>query len=82
MKTYPGSVADNKTNGSVNLSVYVSERRKGFFVLQPIGSINTITSPILQNEVEQIYGSNPEIIMFDMKQVNYINSTGLKGLTK
>ena len=57
MRTDPGSMADNKINDSFNLSVNVNERREGFFVVQPIGSINTITSLILQNEVEQIYES-------------------------
>ena len=82
MRTDPGSMADNKINGSFNLSINVNERREGFFVLRPIGSINTITSPILQNEVEQIYESKPEIIMFDMKQVSYINSKGLHIILK
>ena len=77
MRTDPGGMDDNKINGSFNLNVTVNERREGFFVLQPIGSINTITSLILQNEVEQIIESKPEIIMFDMTQVNYINSKGL-----
>ena len=82
MRTDPGNMADNKINGSFSLSVNVNERREGFFVLQPIGSINTITSPILQNDVEQIYESKPEIIMFDMKQVSYINSRGLHVILK
>jgi len=75
-------MADNKIKGSFNLSVNVNQRIAGFFVLKPIGSINTITSPILQNKVEQIYESKPEIIMFDMKQVSYINSKGLHVILK
>lgn len=82
MRTDPGNLADNKINSSFNLSVNVNEKREGFFVLQPIGSINTITSLILQNEVEQIYESKPEIIMFDMKQISYINSQGLRVILK
>ncbi len=82
MRTEHGNMTDSKVNGSSKLSVYVSEKRKGFFVIQPIGSINTITSPILQNEVEQIYESKPEIIMFDMQQVSYMNSKGLHVILK
>ena len=82
MRTHPGIVIDNKVNGSFNLSVNVNEKREGFFVLQLIGPINTITSLILQNEVEQIFESKPEIIMFDMKQVSYINSKGLHVILK
>ena len=82
MRTDPASMTDNKIRGSFNLSVNVNEKRKGFFVIQPVGSINTITSPILQNEVEQIYESKLEIIVFDMKQVSYINSKGLQVILK
>ena len=82
MRTDHGSMADNKISGIFNFSVNVNERREGFFVLQPIGSINTITSLILQNEVEQIYESKPEIIMFDIKQISYINSKGLHVILK
>ncbi len=82
MRTDPESMADNKIKGSFNLSVNVNETREGLFVIQPIGSINMITSPILQNEVEQLYESKPEMILFDMQQVNYINSKGLHVILK
>lgn len=82
MKSHPGIMADYKVNGSSKLSVWFSEKREGFFVIQPVGSINAITSPILQNEIEQIIESKPEIIMFDMRQVSYINSKGLHVILK
>ena len=66
MRTHPGIMTNNKVNGNFNLSVYRKEKREGFFIIYPVGAINTITSPILQNEVEQIYESKPEIIVFDM----------------
>ena len=47
MRTESEIMADYKVNGSSNLSVYVSEKREGFFIIHPIGSINTITSPSL-----------------------------------
>ena len=64
------------------MSVYVRERREGFFTIHPVGAINTITSPILHNEVEHIYESKPEIIVFDMKQVDYINCRELRVILK
>lgn len=82
MRTDPGIMTDYKVNGSSNLSGCFSEKREGFFVIQPVGSINTITSQILQNEVKQIFKSKPEIILFDMKQVSYINSNGLSVILK
>ena len=82
MRTDPGSMTYNKINVGFNLSVNVNEKREGFFVIQPIGSINAITFPIMQNEVEQIIESKPEIIMFDMTQASYINSKGLHVILK
>ena len=82
MRTDPGIITDYKVNGSSNLRGCFSEKREGFFVIQPVGSINAITSPILQNEIEQIIESKPEIIMFDMRQVSYINSKGLHVILK
>ena len=82
MKVEHEIMADYKVNGSSNLSVYVRKKRKGFFAIQPVGSINTITSPILQNEAKKIIESKPEIILFDMKQVSYINSKGLRVILK
>ena len=82
MKTHPGIMTNNTVNGNFNLSIYRKEKRDGIFIIHPVGAINTNTSPILQNEVEQILGSKPEIIVFDMKQVNYINSRGLRLILK
>ena len=82
MKTHPGIMTNNTVNGNFNLSIYRKEKRDGIFIIHPVGAINTNTSPILQNEVEQILGSKPEMIVFDMKQVNYINSRGLRLILK
>jgi anti-anti-sigma factor len=82
MRAQPGIMTDNKVNGSFNLSVSLSEKREGFFIIHPVGAINTNTSWILQNEVEQIFKSKPENILFDMKQVNYVNFRGLRVILK
>ena len=82
MKTHLGIMTNNTANGNFNLSVYRNEKREGFFIIHPVGAINTNTSPILQNEVEQIFESKPEIIVFDMKQVDYINFRGLRVILK
>ena len=78
MKTHPGINTINEVNGNYNLIVYRKEKREGFFLIYPVGTINTHTSPILRNELDQILVLKPKIIMFDMKQVNYINSAGLR----
>jgi anti-sigma B factor antagonist len=78
MKMQPGVVIDNEVNSNFSLQVYVSNKRKGLFVLKPVGSINTITSRSLQNLVERICASKPNIIMFDLKRVDFINSKGMR----
>ena len=82
MKTYLENRTESKVNGSFNLSVTASEERAGLFVIHPVGSINTNTYPILKEEMEWILGSGPEIILFDMKQVNYVNLRGLRVILK
>ena len=82
MRTEYEIMTDYKVNGSSNLSVRYSEKREGFFVIQPVGPINAITSPILRYKVKQIIESKPEVVLFDMKQVSYINSKGLRVILK
>ena len=82
METYPDIMTDSKVNGSFNLSVTAKEERSGLFIIHPVGSINTNTYPILKKEMDWIFESKPEIILFDMKQVNYVNLRGLRVILK
>ncbi|MGD9057568.1 MAG: STAS domain-containing protein [Desulfobacterales bacterium] len=61
---------------------YNSRERADFFIIRPVGSINTNTYMSLQKEIELILESGPETILFDMKQVNYINFSGLRVILK
>lgn len=74
--------SDSKVNESFNLRVTASEERSGLFVIHPVGSINTNTYSILKKELDWILESWPEIILFDMKQVNYVNFRGLRVILK
>ena len=82
MKTYPEFVTDSRINDSTNLSVTASEESAGHFIINLVGSINTNTHSILQKEMEWIFESGPDIILIDMKQVNYINFRGLRVILK
>ena len=82
MKTHSEAMIDNKVNYGFNFRVRISEIRRGFFVLHPVGQIDTLTTPILQNKVEQILELEPDTILFDMKQVDYINFQGLSVILK
>ena len=77
MKTYLKTTTDSPVNNRFNLRVYYSEKRKGRFIICPVGAIHTLTFQTLKNEIARILESKPEMIVFDMKQVDYINSKGL-----
>ena len=82
METYPEIMTDSKVKESLKLSVAASEEKTGLFIIHPIGSINTATYPVLKKEMERIFDSNPEIILFDMTQVKYVNLRGLRVILK
>ncbi len=82
MKRYPEIVTDNAVSGNLGLKVNIGEKGEGIFVLEPAGSINTITSKSLQAIVERICASMPDVIMFDLKRVDFINSKGLRVILK
>ena len=82
MKTYPEIMTGSNVNESFSLSVSANEESAGLFIIHPVGSINTNTYPILKKEMEWIFESKPEIILFDMKQVNYVNLRGLRVILK
>ena len=82
MKMHPGIMTANEVNSNSNLQVHISDTNKGVFVLEPVGSINAITSQSLQKIVERICASKPNIIMFDLNRVDFINSKGLRVILK
>jgi anti-anti-sigma factor len=82
MGDYLNIMTYSKVNQDLGLRVHSSEDRVAIFLIHLVGSINTITSPILQKEIQRILGSGPEIIIIDLNQVNYINFRGLRVILK
>ena len=82
MGNYLNIMTNSKVNQDLGLRVHSSEDRVAIFLIHLVGSINTITSPILKKEIQRILGSNPEIIIIDINQVNYINFRGLRVILK
>ena len=64
------------------LKVKSNSKRPGVMVVSPIGSINASTYSILEEEVDKILKSPPDVIIFDMEFTDYINSTGIRVLLK
>ena len=65
----------------MQLKVKSNIKRPGVVVISPIGSINTATYRILEEKVNNILTSRPDVI-FDMEFTDYINSTGIRVLLK
>lgn len=82
MSAYLEILTKNSVDGSSNLEVYCREKSAGVFIIQPVGPINTITSLILEKKAEQILGSKPDVLVFDMSRVDYINTQGLRIIFK
>ena len=78
MEKYNELMTDSNVNDSFNLSVTAKEEKVGFFIIHPVGSINTNTYTILKNKMAWVLESKTEIILMDMIQVDYINFRGLR----
>ncbi|MEE9530284.1 MAG: STAS domain-containing protein [Syntrophobacteria bacterium] len=59
------------------LRVMSDEKTVGVYVVSPVGSLDTNTYSTLQQEVESLLQESPQVIIFDLKELNYINSSGV-----
>ena len=66
----------------MQLKVKSTRKRPGVVVVSPIGSINSATYSILEEKVDNILASRPDVIIFDMEFADYISSTGIRVLLK
>lgn len=60
------------------LRVSTVKKSEGVFILYPAGSIDGETYEILQRSIDALMNPVPQVLIFDMKGVNYISSMGLK----
>ena len=77
MKTNPGIILDSTSCKGFCLGVYPIEKASGGFIFHLVGSLDMNSYLILEKKVELIIESAPEIIIFDMEHVHYINCRGL-----
>ena len=64
------------------LKVSSNQNRPGVFTISPIGSIDALTHTMLEEEVESVLIEKPNVIIFDMEFLEYINSMGVRILLK
>jgi anti-sigma B factor antagonist len=66
----------------MGLSVKVTKKEKGVFVIAPEGSIDTETYLDLEKKYKEVIQSSATGIIFDMEKVTYISSMGLSTIFK
>ena len=66
----------------MSLKVTSTENRPGVITISPIGSVDTRTHTILEENVDSVLSENPNVIIFDMEFLDYINSMGVRVLLK
>ena len=64
------------------LKVNMAEKTPGVFHLCPAGSIDTLTAPILEGEVNRVLAASPRAVVFEMEGVDYISSMGVRVIFK
>ena len=63
----------------MSLEISIKETREGVFLIVPAGELNTATYEKLESEINPMLSSATAII-FDLKDLTYISSMGLRTL--
>ena len=66
----------------MSLKVNSAETRPGVFTISPIGSLDGNTYQVLEGTVETVLKQIPDVIIFDLEFLDYINSMGVRVLLK
>lgn len=66
----------------MKLKVTMREKSLGVFHLTPVGSIDSVTAPILEGEVNRALVASPRMLVFEMAGVDYISSMGVRVVIK
>lgn len=64
------------------LEVTVAERPGGVYMLSPSGSLDSNTHLILEKELEKVLSKSPNTVIFDLEDLKYISSIGLRIIFK
>lgn len=64
------------------LKVNIIERKVGVFVVTPVGAIDSDTNKILSRQVDRVLEAKPQLVIFDLDGVDYINSSGVGVILK
>jgi anti-sigma B factor antagonist len=66
----------------MGLKVRSEMKSEGVFTIFLWGSLDTDTCPVFEKTVDDLLEKSPTMIVFDMRQVEYIGSVGIRVLLK
>jgi anti-anti-sigma factor len=66
----------------MSLKINSAETRPGVFTISPIGTLDANTYTILEATVDTVLNQSPDVLIFDMEYLDYINSMGVRVLLK
>ena len=66
----------------MSLDIQVTEKQPGLFEVALDGRLDTDTSPQLENRLEGMLGGAVRAVRFDMANLNYISSMGIRVVFK
>lgn len=64
------------------LRVTTRLKKPGVHVVSPVGSIDTASCRIFEEQVDAVLRQNPDLLIFDLEFTDYINSMGIRVLVK
>jgi len=62
----------------MSLKVNSAETRPGVFTISPIGTLDANSSTVLEGTVDAVLNQSPDVLIFDMEYLDYINSMGVR----
>ena len=66
----------------MSLKVNSKEKQPGAFVISCDGSLDTNTYSSLESRLDLIFEGHPKLIVFDMQNLSYISSMGVRVILK
>ncbi len=66
----------------MSLKVNSAETRPGVFTISPIGTLDANSSTVLEGTVDAVLNQSPDVLIFDMEYLDYINGMGVRVLLK
>ena len=66
----------------MSLTVKLDEKAPGIHVVSPIGKVDIMNYTTLQEEILSVLNKSPKVIILDLKDLDYITSSGLSVIIK